>query len=556
MISFLKKAQLALSIFGVAAVVAAAVPARADVPWVIKKDHWSEADERNFSKFVESIYDSGCNTVAKCMNGSGNWYRDRDPRGIGWWADCGRFPYLLRVYFAFHNNLPFQSATSVVQRDPNDPNPVLQYSARGNVVTSRTAARTGMDAYRFINRVVSSTFTALYRVDSRIDVSTGKYGDMYHVAISRDYIRPGTVVYDPNGHVATVAKITAEGKVTLLDSHPDNTVSRVPYTGAFRATSPSQSGGFKNWRPLRLIGAQAGANGELNGGRVEAFGNNEAPGYSMEQFVGDQPNPRGGFSTARWSTSDGILGAGQFTDVVRARLSIGAVTYDALKEVKEEVETLCSMMQERGASVQVAITKGIDNNSMPGGRLPSNIYGTSGEWEEFSTPSRDARLKTAVAEFRALVEKIVTLHKSGSSKVIYSGSDLVGDMLKAYDEAGASCNLSYTKSNGAHQAVSFQDMVSRMYKMSFDPYHCVEVRWGASSEAELASCQMSNEKWRWYKAEQRLRNSLERKYDKKMGWTLEDLEHRADMNGQNPAASVGSDTQVPLDARAYLTRIR
>lgn len=528
--------------------------ASAGSAWLIKKEQWSEVDEKNFSDFVQSIYDSGCSSVSSCMKGSGNPYRSRDPQGISWYADCGRFPYLLRSYFAFHNNLPFQGATDVRMRDPNDSNPILQYTARGNVVTNRDFVTSGEDGYAFIRHAVEAVYTAVYRVDSRLDIPSGGYGDTYHVKISRQYIRPGTIVYDPNGHIATVANISREGKVTLLDSHPDNSVSRVPYTGAFQATSPSQSGGFKNWRPIRLVGATTGPDNVLRGGRISVKENGDTPGFSMEQFVGDQPNPSGTFADAKWSTQDGVMNSRQFVAMVRARLSEGAVTYDILKEVNEDASTLCLMVQDRMKAVQAAISRGIDQKSMDA--LPMNIYGTTGEWEEYSTPSRDARLKTATAEYYQHVAKMVELYKKGDKRVIYSGSDLAKDMLRSFDKAVASCDLSYVKSNGQTKDLSLNDAILRMYKMSFDPYHCVELRWGASSEEELSSCDSDSEKRAWYKAEQRLRNSLDRKYDKKMGWNLDELQNRGDMVEGSAAQSVGSDTQVPLDVRSYILNLK
>ena len=526
--------------------------AQAGTPWVIKKATWSVADEKSYSNFIESIYASKCNTVDKCMKGAGNWYRDRDPAGMSWFADCGRFPYLMRAYFAFHNNLPFQGAADASPRDPNDQNPVAKYSAHGVYISSRRAAQTGIDGYKFLQRVVNSAYTIVYRVDTRLDVPTGQFGDHFNVAIDRKSVRPGTVVYDPNGHVAMVARVGDDGKVTLLDSHPDNTVSRIPYTSAFQGTSAKQGGGLKNWRPIRVVGASVGASGELIGGKTETATNAETPGYSLEQYVGDQPNPKGSFGAARWKTSDGILGSRQFTDVVRARLSIGDVVYDPVKEIRDGVSALCVMLQDRADSVKVAINEGIDQKQMPNGRLPLNIYGTDGEWETYSTPSRDARLKTAAAEFRTLIDKVLTLSRTDLSKISYSGNNLYVDMLKAHDSIAATCSLSYKKSNGDVHAVSYTETIQRLYKMSFDPYHCVELRWGASSAAELATCATNTgEKLAWYKAEQRLRNSHDRKYDQRMGWSLAELQARGDM-GATTAKSVGSDTQIPLDVRSTL----
>lgn len=507
-------------------------------PWIIKQNSWTESDEIRFSQFVESLYESGCTTVPKCMAGSGNWYRDRDPAGMIWYADCGRFPYLLRAYFAFHNGLPFQSALVAQKRDPNDKGE-LKYAAKGTYIAKRWSVKSGTNGYQFINSTVESVYSAVFRVDSRLDVDSGVFSDFYHVALNRKNIRPGTIVYDPNGHIATVAKIQDSGKIILLDSHPDNSVSRVVYTGAFQARSMSQGGGFKNWRPVRIE----------NGKTVTAF-NSQSPGFSLEQFVGDQPN-QGGFSTAKWSTSDGILPSSRYLDVVRARMSLGAVKYRPLQEIKSEVENICMMMQDRIASVQAAITKGIDGKSMPNGRLPENIYGTSGEWEEYSTPSRDARLKTAVSEMYSDVVRMYKLYQARDPKVIYDGNDLVGDMLQTYDQASGNCQMAYRKSDGRTQYLNFQEFVERLYAMSFDPYHCIEQRMGATSSSELASCNQSSAKTAWYQAQQSIRNSLNRPYDARMGWSLSELQ-----NGAALSSGVGVREQTPLNIRGFLKSVR
>ena len=60
-------------------------------------------------------------------------------------------------------------------------------------------------------------------------------------------------------------------------------------------------------------------------------------------------------------------------------------------------------MQDRIQAVETGLKSGVQNKSHPD-RLPENIYGTSGEWEEYSTPSRDARLKTSFLELRDTAE--------------------------------------------------------------------------------------------------------------------------------------------------------
>jgi hypothetical protein len=70
--------------------------------------------------------------------------------------------------------------------------------------------------------------------------------------------------------------------------------------------------------------------------------------------------------------------------------------------------------------------------------------------------------------------------------------------------------------------------------MSFDPYQCIERRWGAR-EDELAACSDDESKAHWYKAEQRLRNQIDRTYDVRMGFSLAQLEKPVDNSGaDNP----------------------
>ena len=52
--------------------------------------------------------------------------------------------------------------------------------------------------------------------------------------------------------------------------------------------------------------------------------------------------------------------------------------------------------------------------------------------------------------------------------------------------------------------LTFDDLMHRLFAISFDPYHCIELRWGAQG-SERESCPDSTPKVKWYMAEQRLR---------------------------------------------------
>ena len=82
--------------------------------------------------------------------------------------------------------------------------------------------------------------------------------------------------------------------------------------------------------------------------------------------------------------------------------------------------------------------------------------------------------------------------------------------------------------------------------MSFDPYHCPELRWGATDPAELSTCPDGDTKREWYDAEQNLRNQIDRTYDARMDFTLTEL--------RTPGPGRGTTAAPDTDVRGYLER--
>jgi len=46
---------------------------------VTRYDHWTAADERAYSEFIQAIGDSGCRTVNTCLHDPANPFRASDP---------------------------------------------------------------------------------------------------------------------------------------------------------------------------------------------------------------------------------------------------------------------------------------------------------------------------------------------------------------------------------------------------------------------------------------------------------------------------------------------
>lgn len=500
----------------------------------IHSESWSAADERGYGEFITAIGESGCRTVAQCIASPANPFRASDPKGFAFRADCADLPYFLRFYYAWKRGLPF----SYVQRiSPRGRTRDIRYSPRGNQVAGRRDVLTGDNALRVIQNLRDQVSSATYRIHPELGGD-----DLYSPVLDARSIRPGTTIYDPNGHLAVIYKVERDGRIRYIDSHPDNSLTRGTYDLRFVRSSPGMGSGFKNWRPARLVGAARAPDGALIGGRVVLATNAQIPDFSLIQYFGNGPRP----ADAQWRSGAFMLNGARmdYYDFVRASLSGGRLRFNPVREIADLVLSNCADLSYRAEAVDISLAAGIQNRPQPS-RLPPNIYGTEGDWETYSTPSRDARLKTAFKEVRDNAERFLTLWRARDPQIVYNGFDLANDMLDTYDRAAAQCSVSYRRSDGSQVRFGYEEARQRLFRFSFDPYHCVERRWGAN-EAEAATCRDNMLKRRWYDAQQKLRNQLDRSYEARMDFNLNELEE-----GRGGVA-VAPDT----DARGFLMRER
>lgn len=509
----------------------------------IISDRWTAHDERGFGEFITAIGESGCRSVDACLRGPANPFRASDPPGMRFRADCADLPYYLRFYYAWKRGLPFSYVSAVAPRGRSRD---IRYSARGNKVAARRDVPGGTDALSVLNGLRDQISSATYRIHPMLEAPLN---DFYSPAIRPGAIRPGTVIYDPNGHLALVYRIEKDGRIRYIDAHPDNSLTRGFYDQRFVRARPGMGAGFKNWRPRRLVGARRGADGVWVGGHVELAANAAIPDFSPVQFYGTQfhddgrPVPDSDWKKGRFLLNGQVL---DYYDYVRAEMAGGSLHFDPLLEVRDMVVSNCADLGYRADAVNLALAAGLQNRPAPA-RLPPNIYGTDGDWETYSTPSRDARLKTAFKELRDAVARFMALWQARDPRLAYRGRDLAGDMLAVYDRAAGACTIGYTRSDGVPVRFGYEEARRRLFALSFDPYQCVERRWGAQG-AELASCPDGPVKRRWYAAEQGLRNQLDRTYEARMDFTLAELE--AGAAGTGPARPPDIDTRAWLAAAA------
>ena len=463
-------------------------------PWRITKDHWDAQDEIGYGRFITALGDSGCNSSQSCLRDPANPYRGSDGAFLDIDVDCAKLPYLLRAYYAWKNGLPFSYVNGVAgTRFGNTSNRIV---GRASIIDNGG----GINGAAALRQMIDSVYSATFRTDARTDHAVPS--DFYSPAIQPGSIRPGTIIYDTNAHIGIVYRVEASGRIHYMDAHPDFTITRSVYGAQFGRSPAALGWGLKNWRPLQLTGARRNA-GRLVGGRYVFARNNQIRDFSLVQYLGTDANPTGEESKARWSYNGAALG---WYEYVRVAVSGGRTDFNPVYELQANMRKLCNDLNDRAQAVNQAIANGISAKLHPSS-IPPNIYSSdNGEWESYATPARDARLKAGFVGFRRELGRMIGQWLNRDPRIVYDGNDLKRDLLAAYDQQSQACTITYLSSDKRPVARTFDDMSRRLFAMSFDPYHCVELRWGDDG----TGCPDQAGKRRWYAMQAQMRREVDR----------------------------------------------
>lgn len=188
-------------------------------------------------------------------------------------------------------------------------------------------------------------------------------------------------------------------------------------------------------------------------------------------------------------TKEGVVRELSFEELLSIRLS-DYKKIDPLALFQTRVSELCSAMQDRLGAVDEA--RELSNRNSPL-VLPANVWGAEGEWYSFSTPGRDTGLKNRVQQLKVLATNLVELRKAKDQLYDFPAeADLKRELARVYSQTANSCQVVYKNSEGKSVPLSLDGAIKRVSRFSFDPYVCVERRWGATGR-ELATCQESRE---------------------------------------------------------------
>lgn len=543
--------------------------------WKVKRTTWEKVDEQAYENFIRQLAASKCNTTDKCLSGPGNMLRTEEDMLNNFYSDCADLPYYLRAYFAYKMNLPMSFVLEIAQ-NPFTPEQILQnekeraavllkdgeegvmkfdkqlgdlrYSRNGNIPVSRLNIPSTSERIRDFGTVGPNIVDIISSGFMRM-ASAPEFGnvqpDFYSPRINADNIRPGTTLYNVAGHVAVVYEVTRKGEVLFMDAHPDNSISYGSFNLAYQPLRVSYGGNFKNFRPITVLNPKYNDEGDIVSGQIQVASDDEIPQFSLEQYNGDA-EPINGKKTFKLRPTDSK--GSNFHDWVKYRLSGGSYRLDPIQEMRSEVDSLCLAAQDRVIAVQEAVSNGVHNLPHPA-TLPQNIFGAEGEWESYSSPSRDLRLRAQILSIPAAAKDWVDRSKAKDPLVNYSGNDLKQDLKNAYHAAASSCKITYRNSNNSAVSIPLETIINRAALLSYDPYMCPEIRWGANTSEELASCKDNSEKRDWHALQQFFRNTLEKDTTGVHGYSLSQLRQmNADKSVNNKNTSNQYNILTKLEA--------
>lgn len=362
-------------------------PAQAG-PWRITRTAWSKADEAGFGEFVRRIAESNCTTTIACMQSAANFYHDSDPPTFRFHADCAKWAYMLRAYYASKNGLPFSYVDRIAGVGAGGD---LRYGKTANLAVERrdvVDSGTGIDTVAVLHKLHDEVWTATYRMDPA--AQTPVQQDFYSPKIQPGSIHAGTAIYDITGHVMLVTEVTSDGSIRYMDAHPDESVSRGSYGPQVPQSAAALGGGFKNFRPLQLVGATLRADGSYVGGHVVLAANEAIADFSLEQYRGNVLAAKDSAAQFRYNGAPLNL-----YEYVRAAMSNGGFAFNPVYELEVTMGTLC-----RDAKA--------------------------------GTPEAAARVQSGFANLYNDLSRAATLWEQRDLRVVYHGSSLKQTLADTY----------------------------------------------------------------------------------------------------------------------------
>jgi hypothetical protein len=166
--------------------------------------------------------------------------------------------------------------------------------------------------------------------------------------------------------------------------------------------------------------------------------------------------------------------------------------------LEEYADELLDMWKFREDFVQQAWKDNLQNGPVvyPENRRNENIFQAHGRWETWSSPSSDVDRRNKYFYLADWMEYAIRMYQIKPDFVDLTGlekhniqnrADLARAMVREKKRIFESRTMHYTNSRGEKVPLTLSDLEERLYRMSFDPNHPPEMRWGApAGSPELA----------------------------------------------------------------------
>src|SRR6185312_8912887 len=130
--------------------------------------------------------------------------------------------------------------------------------------------------------------------------------------------------------------ITPDGSIRYMDAHPDESVTHGNFGAHIPKSAIGLGGGFKNFRPLKLVGAMQLPDGTYIGGHVVLAGNDAIADYSLEQYQGNVATADNAASQFRYNNAPLDL-----YEYARASMSNGGFAFNPVYELEVSLSAIC-----------------------------------------------------------------------------------------------------------------------------------------------------------------------------------------------------------------------
>ena len=376
--------------------------------------------------------------------------------------DCADNPFFFRAYFAWKLGLPYGHHSC--DRGNEQKAPVCdQWSSN---FTSRKKGQDDLQAFQSFARIIKNT---VHSASARTALSDNQT-DFYSIPLLRVHLRPGVIFADPYGHTLMIVRWVPQteenpGQLLAVDAQPDGTIGiRRFWQGQFLFSTEQLNGepGFKAFRPIVQEKAQLRilTNQEISDSQDYA-------NYSLQQ---QNMSPQ-----IFYDMMDRLINP-QPLDPVRAFEDLHEAIHERLRARVKAVANGEKHMQETSFKV-IAMPQG------------SQIFQTSGPWEDYSTPARDMRLLIALDVLTDFPDKVLRNPEAFAIPDSKKSEDLKVELINLHKKWAKEITITYMRSNGLPHTLSLAEILTRIERleMAYNPNDCVEIRWGATEGNEESS---------------------------------------------------------------------